>query len=60
MGMPIIIRMGNGGLPLRYEIQQLLDLKDYMCRLKLNESTLLTIKMLGIKKSFRGKCGKKR
>ena len=31
-----------------------------MCRSKLNESTLLTIKMLGIKRSFRGKCGKKR
>ena len=34
MGMPIIIKMGNDGLPLRYEKQQLLDLKGYMCRSK--------------------------
>ena len=60
VGMPIIIKMGNDDLPLRYEKQQLLDLKGYMCRSKLNDSTLLTMKMLGIKKSFRGKCGKKR
>ena len=60
MGMPIIIKMGNDDLPLRYEKQQLLDLKGYMCRSKVNESALLTIRMLGIKKSFRGKCSKKR
>ena len=60
MGMPIIIEIGNDGLPLRYEKQLLLDLKGYVCRSKLNESTLLTIKILGIKKSFRGKHGKKK
>ena len=57
MGIPIIIKMGNDGLPLRYDKQQLLDLKGYMSRLKLNE---LTIKMLKIKKSFRGKHNKKK
>ena len=59
MDMPIIIKMGNDDLPLRYE--KLLDLKGYMCRSKskLNKSMLLTIKVLGIKKNFRGKCGKK-
>ena len=46
--MQIIIKMGNEGLPLRYEKQQLIDLKGYMCRSKLNDSTLFTIKMLGI------------
>ena len=60
MGVPIIIKMSFDNLLLRYEKQQLLYLKGYMCRSKLNESTLLTIKMLGIKKSFRGKFGKKR
>ena len=59
MCMLIIIKMGNDGLPLRYE-KQLLVLKGYMCRSELNKSTLLTIKMLQIKKSFRGKCGKKK
>ena len=58
--MPIIIKIGNHDLPLRYEKQQLLDLKGYMCRSKLNESTLLTFKKLGSKRSFRGKCDKKR
>ena len=57
MGMPIIIKMSNNGLPLRYEKEQLLDLKVYMCRSKLNELTLLTIKIHGIKKSFRVKHG---
>ena len=50
MGMPIIIEMGNDGLLLRYEKEQLNDLKGYMCRSKLNESTLLTIRMLEINK----------
>ena len=59
MHMLIIIKMNNNDLPLRYEKQQLLDLKGYMCRSKLNLSTLLTMKILGIKKNFRGKCGKK-
>ena len=40
MDMPIIIKMGNDDLPLRYEKQKLLDLKGYMCRSKLNKSTL--------------------
>ena len=40
MDMPIIIKMGNDDLPLRYEKQQRPDLKGYMCRSKLNESTL--------------------
>ena len=60
MDIPFIIKIGNDDLPLRYEKQQLLDLKAYMYRSKLNELTLLTIKMLGIKKTFRGKRGKKR
>ena len=51
MGMLIIIKMGNDDLPLMYE-KQLLDLKGYICRSKLNESTLSTTKMPGIKKSF--------
>ena len=44
MDMPIIRKMGNDELPLRYEKQQLPDLKGHMCRSKLNESMLLTIK----------------
>ena len=59
MDMAIILKIGNHDLPLRYEKHQLLDLKGYMCRWKLNESTLLTIKMLGIKRSLRGNMVKK-
>ena len=44
--------MGNDGLPLRYDEQQPHDLKGYMCRSKLNESTLLTIKCLKLKKAL--------
>ena len=52
MGMQIIIKMGNDDLPLRYEKQQLLDIKGYMCRSKLNESSLLTIKCLELKRAL--------
>ena len=40
MGIPIIIKIGNDGLPLRNVTQQCLDLKGYMCRSKLSESML--------------------
>ena len=46
MDMPIIIKIGNDDLHLRYQKQQLLNLKGYMCRAKLNESTLLTTKCM--------------
>ena len=36
MDTPIIIKMGNDDLPLRYEKQQCLDLKGYVYRSKLN------------------------
>ena len=58
MDMPIILKIGNDDLPLRYE-KQLFDLKGHMHKSKLNESMLLTIQMLGIKKNFRGTYGKK-
>ena len=59
--MPIFIKMGNDDLPPTYE-KQLLDQKGFTCRSKLNKSTLLTINkvVVGIKKNFRGKNGKKR
>ena len=50
--MPIIIKVGYHDFPLRNENQQLLDLKGYMCRSKLNESTLLTIKCLELKRAL--------
>ena len=50
--MPIIVKIGNDDIPLRYEKQQLLDLKGYMCKSNLNESTLISIKCLKLKRDL--------